>query len=302
MDEKLGPAPAAEEAGRIGFIGLGTIGKPLAENMVAAGLRPVLFDIDGAALEAVASKGGIAAASCADLAGRVDAVGICVPADKHVRVVLDGPEGLFENLTPGSVVAIHSTIASETIHWAAEAGRKKGVRVVEACLTGGPRGAKAGETTFILGGDPEDFAPLEPLFSACGKVRVFAGPLGSASRLKLCLNLQTYVTQAGIAEAIGLARSLDVPLSGLKEAMKANGQLGDLSESFFTLHELPREVIEEPSVLAFRSAQQLIVAKDMDLLRMAGEQAGADVGLLEEARSHFERTYLLPLPDTGGQP
>jgi 3-hydroxyisobutyrate dehydrogenase len=281
----------------VGFVGTGTIGRPLVESMLRAGLRPVVHDVDPEVVAALAEQGAQPAADVADLARRANVVGICVPADAHVRAVLDGDAGLLANLEPGSVVAIHSTVSVETIEQAAEAAARHGVRIVEACLTGGPRAAAAGTTTFLLGGDEADIAALEPLLDACGEVRVHAGPLGAASRLKLCLNLQTYVTQAGIAEAVGLAHALDVPLDGLKSAMRANGQLGDLAASFFSLHELPESVIDEPSVLAFRTAQQKIVAKDMGLMGDVSRREAVDIGLLEAARSRFERTYRLPWPE-----
>ena len=126
-----------------------------------------------------------------------DVVGICVPADAHVRAVLEGPEGLLANLTAGAVVAIHSTVLPETVAGPPAEAAPYGVRVVEACLTGGHFAATEGRTTFLLGGAPEDIAALEPILSACGETLVEAGPLGNANLLKLCLNLQTYVRTWG---------------------------------------------------------------------------------------------------------
>lgn len=282
---------------RIGFVGVGTIGRPLVESMLQHGLTPVVFDVDAGAVERVAAKGAVPATNLAELAQGSDVIGICVPADSHVLDVMCAPDGLLAHLSPGSVVAIHSTVSADTIDEVSAAAEKVGVRLVEACLTGGPRAAAAGATTFLLGGEPADIDALEPLLSACGEVRVHAGPLGAASRLKLCLNLSTYASQAGVAEAIALAGTLDVPTDGLKAAMQANGQLSDLTEPFFTLHEMPLEVIEEPSLLKFRTAQQRIVAKDMALMVDVGAEHGIDIPVLEAARSAFERTYRLPRPD-----
>ena len=289
-----------QSEGQLGFIGVGSIGKPLVEHMARAGLAPVVFDLDEAAVAAVVEQGAVAAASVAEVGAKATAVGICVPADRHVRAVLDGEDGLLRHLRPGSVVAIHSTVATETIEWAGAAASKAGVRIIEACLTGGTRGAESGTTTFLLGGDPGDFEPFDAMFEACGEVRIHAGPFGTASKLKLCLNLQTYVTHAGVAEAVGLARAFGLDLEGLKAGMKANGQLGPVVGAYFSLHEMPIEVIDEPSIRAFRVAQQAIVAKDMDLMIAAGPELGVDIAMLEEASRHFERTYLLPRPEPGG--
>jgi 3-hydroxyisobutyrate dehydrogenase len=279
---------------RIGFIGLGLIGRPLVENMLRAGLQPIVFDIDPAPIEAVVEQGAVAADTVAELAAQCDVVGVCVPADSHVRSVLDGREGLLANLPRGSVVAVHSTILPETIAWAAEQAAGHGVRVVEACLTGGHYAAARGETTFLLGGAPEDLAVLQPVLSACGETLVDAGPLGNAGLLKLCLNLQTYGTHLAIAEAIRLAKALELPVDGLKQAMRANGQLGEMSENFFGLHELPDEIIADAKVSKLRRTTGAIIEKDLALMQMVASQHGVDVPARDLASAEYHRTYLLP--------
>ena len=284
---------------RIGFVGLGTIGRPLAENLVRAGLAPTVFDLTQAAVDGLDEQGATGAVSVVALAKASDVVGVCVPADAHVRQVLGGPDGLLANLRTGAVVAIHSTVAPETIEWAAEAAAPFDVGIVEACLTGGPDGAAAGKTTFILGGEPDHIAALESLLAACGEVRVDAGALGKANLLKLCLNLQTYINHLGIAEALAMAKALEVPVAGLEAAMRANGQLSPFNEKFFGMHQLPLEILNDENVLALRLPQQLIVAKDMDLMRTVAAEHEIDIAGLETAQSRFERSYLLPLPEKG---
>ena len=279
---------------RIGFIGIGLIGRPLVESMLRAGLHPTVFDLDPEPLEAVVSQGAVGAKSVAEVARSSDVVGLCVPADAHVRAVLDGPEGLLANLAVGSVVAIHSTVLPETVLWAAAEATPHGVRIIEACLTGGHFAAAEGRTTFLLGGDPADIAALEPVLSACGETLVQAGPLGNANLLKLCLNLQTYVSHLGVAEAVRLAKELDVPVEGLKEAMRANGQLGRMGESFFGLHELPDSIIEDRSILPMRRTSGAIIQKDLELIRLVGEDQGVDLPARDLAEAQFLRTYRLP--------
>ncbi len=280
---------------RIGFIGIGLIGRPLVESMLRAGLRPTVFDVDPEPLHAVVDKGATGANSVAEVARASDLVGICVPADAHVRSVLDGPEGLLVNLSAGAVVAIHSTVLPETILWAAEQAAEHGVRIVEACLTGGHFAAKEGRTTFLLGGAPEDIAALGPVLSACGETLVQAGPLGNANLLKLCLNLQTYVSHLGVAEAVRLAKELDLPVVGLKEAMQANGQLGQMGASFFGLHELPDEVIADREILPMRRTSGAIIVKDLELMCLVGAEQGVDLPARDTAASEFYRTYRLPV-------
>jgi 3-hydroxyisobutyrate dehydrogenase-like beta-hydroxyacid dehydrogenase len=279
---------------RIGFIGIGLIGRPLVESMLRAGLRPTVFDLDPGPLQTVVDQGAAGAGSVAEVGRSSDVVGICVPADAHVRAVLDGPDGLLANLAAGAVVAIHSTVLPETVAWAAAEADPHGVRIVEACLTGGHIAAAEGRTTFLLGGDPADIAALEPVLSACGDTLVQAGPLGNANLLKLCLNLQTYVAHLGVAEAVRLAKELDLPVGGLKEAMRANGQLGQMTEMFFGLHELPDSIIEDRNILPMRRTSGAIIVKDLELMRLVGEQHDVDLPARDLAEAQFLRTYLLP--------
>ncbi len=279
---------------RIGFVGIGLIGRPLVESMLRAGLRPTVYDLDPEPLRAVVEQGAVGAHSVDELAKASDIVGICVPADAHVRSVLGGPEGLLANLSSGAVVAIHSTVLPETIRWAADEAAKHDIRVVEACLTGGHVAAAEGRTTFLLGGDPEDIAALAPILSACGQTLVQAGPLGNANLLKLCLNLQTYVAHLGVAEAVRLANDLDLPVSGLKEAMRANGQLGDMGAMFFGLHELPDEIIADRNLLPMRRTSAAIIVKDLELIRLVGVENEIDLPARDVAAEQFLRTYRLP--------
>ena len=279
---------------RIGFIGIGLIGRPLVESMLRAGLQPMVFDLDPEPLEAVVAQGAVGAASVAEVAQSSGVVGICVPADSHVRAVLDGPDGLLAHLGAGAVVAIHSTVLPETVRWAADVAAKRGVRIVEACLTGGHEAAAEGRTTFLLGGDPAAIATLEPVLSACGETLVQAGPLGNANLLKLCLNLQTYVSHLGVAEAVGLAKKLELPVEGLKDAMRANGQLGRMGEMFFGLHELPDSIIEDHNILPMRRTSGAIIQKDLELMRLVGQQHGLDLPARDLADAQFFRTYRLP--------
>jgi 3-hydroxyisobutyrate dehydrogenase len=279
---------------RIGFIGIGLIGRPLVESMVRAGLRPTVFDLDPEPLRAVVDQGAVGAVSVAEVGRASDVVGICVPADAHVRAVLDGPDGLLASLDAGAVVAIHSTVLPETVSWAAAEAAPRGIRIVEACLTGGHLAAAEGRTTFILGGDPEDIEALGPVLSACGETLVQAGPLGNANLLKLCLNLQTYVSHLGVAEAVRLAKDLDLPVAGLKEAMRANGQLGRMGDMFFGLHELPDSVLADRNILPMRRTSGAIIEKDLDLMRIVGERNDVDLPARDLAEAQFHRTYLLP--------
>lgn len=281
---------------RVGFVGLGTIGRPLVDHLLAAGVPTVVHDLDGDAVAQVVVQGAAAAGSLAELASGVDVVGVCVPADEHVRAVLDGPDGLLANLRPGAVVAIHSTVLPDTVRWAAGLAAGLGIGVVEAPVTGGAAAASEGRSTFLLAGAPEHIEAIEPILAACGDVRVHAGELGDASRLKLCINLQTCVTFLGVHEAATLAKQLGLPIEGLAAAMRANGQLGEMTANYFSLHTFPDDAFADPGLRATLERNAAIVAKDLRLVAELAGSVGAPVPAARLAAEEVRRFFLLDQP------
>ena len=288
----------------IGFVGLGSIGLPMVRSLARAGRAPVVFDLDPGAVAAAVAEGAVAAPSLTDLAAGVDIVAVCVPADGHVRAVFDGPpdgdgpgDGLLGHARPGTLVALHSTVLPDTVRWAGAEARARGLRLVEAPITGGTMAAAEGRSTFLLGGDDADIADLEPLLAACGDVRVRAGGWGSANLLKLCLNLQTYVTFLGVHEAATLARSVGVPLDALKAAMAANGQLGEIVANFLILQELTPADFATPFVSQVVDGHAATIGKDLALIAAVAEGAGTSLVAAPVVRAQLdELLFRTPAP------
>lgn len=275
----------------IGFIGLGSMGGALVQSICRAGHHPVVFDLDRDRVDEAVGHGAVAADSVDEVGERSQLVGICVPADAHVDAVLDG--GLLDALAPGTAVALHSTLHPDTVRGAAERAAAHDVAVVEAPVTGGEQAAAEGRLTFLLGGDGDVIARAEPILAACAGLRVPAGPLGNANLLKLCINLQTYVTHLAVHEAAGLAQRLDLPLDGLKAAMEANGQLGELTRKYLVAHEMPPEVYDDPAVVAMLEPNLRIIAKDIGLMERVAAEAGQEVPGVLLARDRMADTYFL---------
>ena len=276
----------------IGFVGLGSMGGALVQALLRGGHQPLVFDLSSEARAAMVDQGALEAHSLEDLGRRANIVGICVASDDQVRSVVDA--GLLEALSPGSVLALHSTLLPETVVEVAKKAEAHGIGVVEAPVTGGPAAAAEGRVTFLLAGEPEHVAAIEPLLAACGRTRIDAGALGRANLLKLCINLQTYVTHLAVAEAAGLARTLGVPIDALKTAMEANGQLGEITRSYFVLHELPDEILDDPGTLALRDPMIAIIKKDMRLMEEVASRAGHDLPGLRTASQNTVETYRMP--------
>src|SRR5262245_12884297 len=138
---------------RVGFIGLGNQGLPIAAHLAPAGFETTVYDIDPAPVQELAAGGARAAASPREVGERADVIGICVPADDHVRAVVYGPDGVLAGVKPGAVIAIHSTVLPGTAIEVADAARPLGVAVLDACVTGGHERAKEKQIPYMVGCD-----------------------------------------------------------------------------------------------------------------------------------------------------
>ena len=136
-----------------GFIGLGIMGKALAGNLAPKGLPTVVYDLDDAAIREVVAGGAQPARSPARSPRTQTIVGICVPADSHVRAVLCEKDGVFAHAAEGTVVAIHSTVHPYTIQEMATEGATRGIAVLEAPVAGGPVRAAKGDAFYMVSGD-----------------------------------------------------------------------------------------------------------------------------------------------------
>ncbi len=232
----MGTAPI-----RVGFIGLGNQGRPIAAHLAPAGFETAVYDIDPAAVEEVAGTGARAATSPREVGERSDVVGICVPEDEHVRSVVLGEAGLLEGLRPGSVIAIHSTILPRTAEELGAAAARHGVLVLDACVTGGAARAQQKQLTYLVGGEAEALEKARPMLEVSSVKVIHAGPLGAGAKLKLCINLITYIQWAAAFESFHLARAIGLPQEVLEEAGQSNGQLTPLMVAFLALHKAPEE-------------------------------------------------------------
>lgn len=284
---------------RIGFVGLGSMGGSLVRALCAAGHHPVVFDLDPDRVDEAVAGGAVAASSLSEVADGADIVGMCVADDTQVRSVFEG--GLLDGLSAGSVLTLHSTLLPTTVRWVVEQAGPAGVGVVEAPVTGGAAAAAEGRVTMFLAGSAADLATIEPLVAACAERRVPTGELGQANLTKLCVNLQTYVTHRAAHEAASLATALGIGLDGLKAAMEANGQLGELTRNYLALHDLPAEMLADPGLVALRTPHLAIIAKDMRLMEQVAGEVGQDVPALRLAEHYLDDTYRMPAEAAGDQ-
>lgn len=194
---------------KIGFLGLGNMGGPMAHNLIKAGHQLTVFDLSQAAVANLVEAGASAAPSVADLArSDVEMIITMLPAAPHVKGVYLGEDGLLANVAPQVRLIDSSTIDPMSAREVAAAAAKQGNRMVDAPVSGGTGGATAGTLTFMVGGEQADFDATLPVLQAMGKNIVHCGPTGNGQVAKVANNMLLAITMIGTAEAMNLGVSL----------------------------------------------------------------------------------------------
>ena len=270
---------------RIGFIGLGNMGLPMAGNLVKAGHDVVGFDVVPGACKAAEKAGLAVARSAAGVLEGAESVVTMLPAGQHVRAVYLGAEGLLAAAAEGTLFIDCSTIdvaTSRDVH-AAAAGH--GLAMLDAPVSGGVGGAEAGTLTFMVGGPDQAFARGKPLFEAMGRTIVHAGGAGNGQAAKICNNMILGISMIGVAEAFTLGEKLGLdPQVLFQISSKASGSCWAM------LNHLPVAGIVETSAAnrgykpGFAAA---MMHKDLKLAQAAADHAGAATPLGAEAAALY---------------
>lgn len=195
----------------IGFIGLGHMGGPMAENLVKAGHKLKVFDLVPEAVQKLQQAGATAASSAAEAVDGVDLVVTMLPASKHVEGLYLGDSGLLNKIAKGTLILECSTIAPESARKVSAAAAQLGLRMLDAPVSGGTGGAIAGTLTFIVGGSVNDLESAKPYLEVMGKNIFHAGGAGAGQVAKICNNMLLGILMSGTAEALalGVANGLD---------------------------------------------------------------------------------------------
>lgn len=190
---------------RIGFIGLGNMGGPMAANLARAGHTVQVFDLVAQNIERAIAAGCIAAGDAREAVTGCEVVISMLPAGEHVRDLwLSEGQDLLAALPVGALVIDCSTIDVDSARQVGEAARARGLRFIDAPVSGGVAGAAAGTLTFIVGGDAADFEAAKPLLACMGQNLFHAGALGAGQIAKMCNNMLLAIHMAGTAEALAL--------------------------------------------------------------------------------------------------
>ncbi|OBB17157.1 6-phosphogluconate dehydrogenase [Mycobacteriaceae bacterium 1482268.1] len=204
---------------RVGFIGLGSQGAPMARRIVESGYDLTLWARRPAALDPFADTAAKTAGSPAELAAASDLVCLCVVGDDDVREVVNGDTGVLAGLESGGIIAIHSTVHPDTCAEIAETAARQAVSVVDAPVSGGGPAAEEGALLVMVGGDDEVVQRCRPVFATYADPVVHLGPLGSGQLAKILNNLLFSANLGAADSTLTLGESLGIPRDRLCEVL-----------------------------------------------------------------------------------
>lgn len=204
---------------RVGFIGLGSQGGPMARRIAEGGFETTLWARRQASLEPFADTPAKTASSPAELAAASDLVCLCVVGDDDVREVLNGDSGVLAGLADGGIVAIHSTVHPDTCREIAEKASGQGISVIDAPVSGGGPAVEEGTLLVMVGGDADVVERCTPVFATYADPVVHLGPLGSGQSAKILNNLLFSANLGSAISTLELGESLGIPRQKLVEVV-----------------------------------------------------------------------------------
>jgi 3-hydroxyisobutyrate dehydrogenase len=272
---------------KIGFIGLGNMGLPMALNLMKAGHVVTGMDIQATALERFAASGGVAAKTTADACRNVEIIITMLPAGEQVRTIYLGDTGVIANVKAKMLLIDSSTIDVETARTVAKAAETNGHEMLDAPVSGGVSGAQAGTLTFMVGGSESAFASAKPILEAMGKNVVHAGSAGNGQAAKICNNMILGVSMIAVSEAFLLAEKLGLGAQKLFDiSSKSSGQCWSMTSYCPVPGPVPTSPANRDYQAGFTAAMML---KDLKLAREAARSARATTPLGAGATALYER-------------
>lgn len=211
---------------KVGFVGLGIMGKPMSRNLMKAGHQLVVYDIVQSAVDEIVAAGAARGASAADAAARSEVTITMLPDGPEVEAAVTGPAGVLEGASAGSIVVDMSSISPLAAQGVAAACAAKGVEFLDAPVSGGEPKAIDGTLAIMVGGKQEVFDRVLPLFQCMGSSAILTGPVGAGNVTKLANQIMVAINIAGVSEALVLAAK-----AGLDPEVVFNAVKGGLAGS-----------------------------------------------------------------------
>ncbi|MBI1187428.1 MAG: NAD-binding protein [Alphaproteobacteria bacterium] len=217
---------------RIGFVGLGQMGRPMAEKLLKAGYELVVHNRSRGAVDALTAQGAVEAKSPAEAAESADVFMSCLLHPEQVRDVYFGPAGALEPEAEGRRFVDFATVVPDLSREIGSAVAARGGSFLDAPVSGGPKGATAGTLSIMIGGSEADFTVLRPVFEVLGSKIFHLGPIGAGTTTKVCNQLLTGVTHALVAEAMVLGTRAGMDPRTLFDVLRqSSGQSNSLERA-----------------------------------------------------------------------
>jgi len=214
--------PITRENDRLGFVGMGYMGRPIARRLLESGFRLTAYDRNPSKAEELIQYGSAVARSVSELSSRCNVVLSCLPSDEAVLDIYRGPGGALAHARRDSLVIDMSTVYPETSEELSRLGSERGVEVLDVTISGSTPAAEKGLLTLFGGGDKECFDSAESIFRTLARKYFYLGPSGSGATMKLVVNTLLGIGMQAIAEAVAL---------GEKAGLDRNRLLNVLSET-----------------------------------------------------------------------
>jgi 3-hydroxyisobutyrate dehydrogenase len=272
---------------RIGFIGVGNMGGPMARNLLRAGHQVTVSDPSAENVARLAAEGAGRAESAGALAAMNDIVISMLPSGKELRAVHLGEHGVVAQAKPGTLLIDCSTTDVDSARAVAAAAEARGLTFIDAPVSGGVAGAAGATLTFMAGGDAAAIETARPILMAMGKNVVHTGGAGSGQAAKICNNMILGITMIGVSEAFALGEQLGLaPDKLFAVASTSSGQCWSLTSYCPVPGPVPSSPANRDYQPGFAAKMML---KDLRLATEAAEGVKQDVELGELAKRVYER-------------
>lgn len=272
---------------KIGFIGLGNMGGPMAINLVNAGHNVSVFDLSEQAMQTVKAAGASIALTAADAVKGAEFVISMLPAGKHVQgLYVSGEQPLFDHLAQDALVIDSSTIDAATAKAVAQEAEKRAINFIDAPVSGGVGGATAGTLSFMVGASEQQFAKAKPILEVMGKNIFHAGVQGSGQVAKACNNMLLAILMSGTSEALNMGVNNGLDPKALSEIMRLSSG-GNWALEVYNPY--PGVMPNAPASNDYQGGFQVdLMAKDLGLAMDLSEQSGSPTPMGTRANELFK--------------
>ncbi len=265
---------------KLGFVGLGNMGCPIALNLIKAGHELTVFDLSAEAMQQVVAAGATAVNGAAAVAEAGEMVLSSLPNPAAVEAVYLGKGGLIEGARPGQLFVDLSSISPSMARRVFSSFAGRDAAFMDAPVSGGVRGAAEATLAIMVGGNTDAFKRAEPILNCIGKNVFHVGPVGTSSTIKILNQLLVGIYNTAVTEMIVLGKAAGMDMARVKEVIDASSGWSRILEV-----EFPKAMNRD-----FDTGFGVdLMAKDLRLARDMGRELGVELPAVQMAISHFEK-------------